>query len=466
MAGSGKNLTTSFETLIQQMAANTRFGPLLPTLFLGCLTTLAPLPGRAATVLEVLVLTDRIVMVHFDEGYVNHSRLGQPWGQETVVVGLLNTNAASLTNTYQISSTNDPAYTPGQRPTQVGRKTKGTDFAWSNVYPYCAREHWIYLTLPQPMLPGKSYTIDTSGLATNGRYWPLTFDVAVARSEAVHVNLLGYVPAATNKYAYVFHWMGDRGSLSLTNYQGRSFQLIDQASGTAAFTGTLTFRKSATQVETGQTGDTPNANFLGAEVYECNFSSFNRPGRYVVAVDGIGCSFPFRVAADIYREAFRTTARGLYHNRSGIELKAPFTTFLRPVPHNPALTPGFTNKLIYTSLRMTEWGSEGGDTNALLAHAKGPILSAGWYQDAGDWDSYYSHLNVAQNLLFAYEMAPRNFSDGELNLPEGINGMADILDEAAWLPRFLHRLRHELLAQRLRHGRCGAADRRRRFWGR
>ena len=90
-------------------------------------------------------------------------------------------------------------------------------------------------------------------------------------------------------------------------------------------------------------------------------------------------------------------------------------------------------------------GLEGGNAKELLAHAKGPIESAGWYQDAGDWDSYETHLRVAQELLLAYELAPKNFRDGELNIPESRNGLPDILDEAAWLPRFCHRLRHELL---------------------
>lgn len=426
-----------------------------PAMRLLLLAMCAPLVARPATVVEVLHLTDRIVMVHFGEGRVIHSQLGQPWGQETVLVSPLDTATASQTNSYRVSSTNDAAYSQALAPVRVGRKTKGTDFAWSNVSPYCSREHWLYLALPQPMQRGKTYTIDTGALGTNGRYWPLTFDEARARSEAVRVNLLGYVPGAPQKYAYAFHWMGDLGSLDLSGYQGRSFSLIDQQTGGTAFTGQLAFRKSAVQAETGQTSDTPNGNFLGADVYECDFSSFTRAGTYVVAVDGIGCSFPFQVKSDVYREAFRTVIRSLYHNRSGIELKAPYTTFARPAPHNPSLTPGFTNKLLYTSLRFTEWGSEGGDAATLMANAKGPIQSAGWYQDAGDWDSYYSHLGVAQMLLFAYEMAPRNFSDGELNLPEGINGVPDIVDEAAWLPRFLYRLRHELMAKGYGSGGVG-----------
>jgi len=427
-----------------------KFFPDLPATVrrLFCLALVVSQIASSATILDVLPLTDRIVVVHFDEGHVLHSVAGQPWGPENVVVSVLNTNTASQTNSYQITSTNDPAYASALRPLQVGRKSKGTDFAWNgDPAPRWTKEHWLYLKLPQAMQRGKTYVINTGALASNGSQWPVTFDEQQKRSEAVHVNLLGYVPSAPQKYAYVFHWLGDLGSLDLSTYAGRSFRLIEQTTGATNFTGTLTFRKSATQAETGQTGDTPNANFLGAEVYECNFSAFTRPGRYVVAVDGIGCSAPFRLTADVYREAFRTVTRGLYHNRSGIELKPPYTTFARPVPHHPTLTSGFTNKLFYTTNRFTEWGAEGGNSATLLAGKKGFIESAGWYQDAGDWDSYHSHLRVAQELMFAYELAPRNFSDGELNLPEGINGVPDILDEAAWLPRFCYRLRHELMVK-------------------
>jgi endoglucanase len=209
--------------------------------------------------------------------------------------------------------------------------------------------------------------------------------------------------------------------------------------------------------ETFHTSDSPPwGNFLNADVWECDFSSLDQPGNYVVSVDGIGSSFPFRINADVYREAFRVTARGLYHNRSGIALKKPYTEFERPAPHNPKLTPGFAGKLIYTTVRWSEWGSESGDAQKLLAASKGPLENAwGWYQDAGDWDGYYSHLRVAQELLFAFEMAPRNFRDGELNIPESGNGVPDILDEAAWLPRWCYRLRHELMDRKWGTGGVG-----------
>jgi hypothetical protein len=298
------------------------------------------------------------------------------------------------------------------------------------------------------MRPGKTYTIRTGALAANGGEWRLAFDVPRARSEAVHVNALGYVPTAPAKYAYVYHWMGDMGGLDVKPVVGRSFALVEAKTGKRAFTGTVAFRMPATQQETTHLTDTPNGNFLGADVAECDFSAFGTPGTYVVAVEGVGCSWPFTIGADVYRPAFRATARALYHNRSGIALTKPYTEFERPAPHNPKLTPGFAGKLRYTRVRDSEWGSEGGDAKALMAESPGELTDTwGWYQDAGDWDSYESHLRVSHELALVYLMAPGRFADSELNIPESGNGVPDILDEAAWLPRFCRRLRAELMAK-------------------
>jgi endoglucanase len=420
------------------------------------LASIAAPSALASELADIGPLTDRIIMLHFRDGHVVHHQRGQSYSDEKVIVNPLDTAAAAVAANYQITSADDPAYTQPQHPTQVGRKSKGTDFAgftdkWVNNHavntrPDHTEEHWLYLILPQPMKPGRTYTVATGNLASNGGSFKLLFDQRKARSEALHVNLLGYVPAAAKKLGYVFHWMGDKGSLDVRPYENHPFHLIDLSTGTPAFTGKLSFRMPATQQETFHKGDSPpDGNYLKADVYECDFSSFARPGRYVLAVEGIGCSFSFRIDADVYREAFRTVARGLYHNRSGIALVEPYTHFTRPAPHNPKLTPGFSGKLNYTTVRFTEWGSEGGNAKALLAVSRGAIDSCGWYQDAGDWDSYYSHLRVPQELLLAYEMAPANFTDGELNIPESGNGVPDILDEAAWLPRFCYRLRHELM---------------------
>lgn len=411
---------------------------------------------RASELVDVRPLTDAVLVLHFVDGHVVHHSLGHPRSDEGVITSPLDLRAAGRAVSYAITSADDTAYRAPRTPAAVGRKSKGTDFAWFadrwvdgravNTRSDHTSEHWIYLVLPSPLRRGASYAVESGSLATNGSRRTFTFDEARTRSEAVHVNLLGYVPEAPRKYAYVYHWMGDRGSLDLASRAGASCRVIDQDSTDTVFAGRLAFRAEASRQETARTSDSPpHGSFLNAEVYECDFSALRRPGRYVVAVDGVGSSFPFRIDADVYREAFVTVARGLFHNRSGIALEEPYTRFTRPAPHNPRLTPGFAGRLQYTALRFVDWGSEGGDAKQLLAAAKGPIESAGWYQDAGDWDSYESHLRVPQELLTVFEMAPANFRPGELRIPESPNGLPDILNEAAWLPRFCFRLRHELM---------------------
>jgi len=409
---------------------------------------------------EALPLTDRILMVHVKEGHAVHHQKGKKRDEgEKVILTALDAAAASRPEAWTVTCSDDPNYARGVQPRKVGRKSKGTEFAWMvqgwdpaknctvNRDPDHAKDHWLYLLLPHPLSPGKTYAVKPEGVAGVG---PLTLTYAVerSRSEAVHVNLVGFAPDSPAKYAYVYHWAGDLGSIDMAFLKGKSFRLIDQKTGKSAFTAEVAFRAPANRQETGQVQETPNGSFLCAEVWQCDFSSFSTPGSYVVAVDGVGCSFPFRIDADAYREAFRITARGLYHNRSGIALVKPFTEFERPAPHHPKLTPGFAGKLVYTTSRWTDWKNADADLvdkPAIEAGIKGPIDVWGWYQDAGDWDSYASHTTVATTLCFAFETAPGNFRDGELNLPESGNGIPDILDEAAWLPRFCFRLRHELL---------------------
>ena len=419
----------------------------------------------ASKLLDVAPLTNRILVLHFDDGFVTYHRAGQPRTADTVTTDPLDVAKASLPASYRISSKTDSNYSSPAQPTWIGRKSKGTKFAWMvqnwvdghtvNTDPDHTKEHWVYLYLPQPLQNGKSYSITTGSLAKNGTNFTLGFNDLGIASEAVHTNLLGYAPNSGQKFAYVFHWMGDRGGLDLSNYAGKQFRVVDAFKGTVYLRGTLKLRKRADNPETAWTGDTPNGNFLGADVFECDFSTLTRPGSYLISVEGIGTSRPFQIDADVYRSAFVTTTRGLFHNRSGIELASKYTDFPRKAPHNPQLTPGFAGKLQYTSVRNQEWGSEGGDATALTAGIKGSLDSAGWYQDAGDWDSYPTHLKVPAMLLFTYEMAPKNFVDGELKIPESGNGLPDILDEAAYLPRFCYRLRHELLLKKYGTGGIG-----------
>jgi hypothetical protein len=438
--------------------------PVLPAILVAAL--LAPLPGPAAEVVSVSPLTADILLVHLDDGRVEPHRRGEPRGADKVFVEPLDVALADSAATFSLRSADDPAYAEPLAPVSVARKTKGTEFAWKveawrdgrahNTSPDHAAEHWLYLRLPAPLQPGKTYRLGTGKLASNGAAWTFVADPARSRSEAVHVNTLGHVPSAPAKYGYLYHWMGAGGPLDLAALEGGPFHLLRASDREVVFTGSIRFRAPRTLRETQHVSDSPpHGNFLGADVWECDFSAFSTPGEYVLSAPGVGCSWPFRMADDVYREPYYHVARALHHNRSGIELKEPHTRFARPAPHHPGLTPGFAGRLFYTAVRFTEWGSEGGKAAALKAGAKGPLDAWGWYQDAGDWDGYYSHLRVAEELLFSYELAPAGHRDGDLDIPESGNGVPDILDEAAWLPRYCHRLRHELLAKGYGSGGLG-----------
>lgn len=412
----------------------------------------------ASDIVQVEALNSRIILIHFDDGYVRYHQRGEARQNEWVVAEPLDILKAGSVLNYSIKS--DEGYYSGQKnPVKITRKSKGTEFTWLcqnysqsvgciNSKPDHAKEHWIYLHLPEPLESGKKYTVSTSNVAGNGSIWEIDFTPEKNRTEAVHVNLIGYDPKAPKKYGYVYHWAGESGGIDFSKYNGNSFYLVNTKNGEKQFTGKLAFRKNKTNIETQQTNDTPNRNFLGADVYECNFSDFNVPGEYVLAVDGIGCSFPFKIEKDIYRLPFYTTARGLLHNRSGIALEKPYTENTRPAPHNPLKTPGFAGKLKYTTSRFIDWNdldNSASDKPAIEAGILGSVDTWGWYQDAGDWDGYFSHMRIPAMLMFTWEIAPEKFAGGELNLPEGDNQLPDILDEARWLIRFFHRTRHELM---------------------
>ena len=387
------------------------------------------LQASACDLVSVSPVTDKVLALTFVDGRAVRETLGHGYNGRIEAVPL-DVRRAARKESYSVTSKDDPAYAKPQRPVRVGRKAKGTAFArvaqWRLGH---VLTHWVYLELPKPLQRGRTYTVDVGALAATTRRRSLTFDERTVRSETVHVNQVGYVPAAPEKYAYLSAWMGDLGPLSLDGHAGVAFHLIDQTTGQAAFAGKLRLRKRAS----GPPEDAWKTPHAGADVWECDFSAFRQPGDYVVAVERVGCSFPFRMADDVYREAFRVAARGLYHQRCGIERKQPYTKWVRPRCHHP------DDKPVIQSRRPLMKGSNA--FKELPAQATGQRRPYwGGYHDAGDWDRRAQHLTVSDCLLLVYELAPRKFADGELNIPESGNGIPDLVDEARFNLDFYRRM--------------------------
>ena len=424
----------------------------------------------ATELVEVLPLTAEILMLRFDEGYVDYHEQGETFEDDIVVVSPLDVVAASAKTSYTLTSLDDPAYATAQQPLRVNRKSKPTEFAGFcladngrdtcvNPIPDLAKEHYLYLHLPVALTNGRTYTLELPGLPTQPAFTWIHND-RILRSEAVHVNLIGYVPSAGEKYGYVYHWMGDGGSLGLSN-EPRDFYLVDEVSDEVAFSGSLAFRRDSTTKEIAYESQSPPfGNLIGSDAWECDFSSFRQNGSYRLCVDGVGCSFPFEIGDDIYREPLDLAIMGLYQQRSGVALETPYTDVARPAPHNPGITPGFAGRLKYSSISASDYSD--GDNPAdqadqINASVLGDLDAWGWYQDAGDWDGYRRHSAVPMQLLWLYEMHASKWGDGQLNLPEQGNGLPDLLDEALWLPRFLHRLRKEMIEKGYGTGGVGGS---------
>lgn len=387
-------------------------------------------PGAASDLVEVCPVTDSIIQLHFIDG---HAVIVPPAGSgsDRIDERPLDLKRAMAPATWSIASPDDRRYRTPVRPATVGRKSKGRDFIAATLPVYhqqWTNEHWVFLRLPAPMQRGMTYAISAKPLGIAAQ--TIRFDPATTRSEAVHVNQLGMAAEAAAKDAYVSAWLGTLGPCSLDSYRTARWWLVDQVTGATVFAGTLAIRK---RLADGRDGGQPDEGpHFGADVWQCDFSTFTTPGRYVVAVDRIGCSFPFMIGGDPYRGTFHAAMHGLYQQRCGTALTRPYTEWTRSACHRPEQRPTIqsTRRLMDGHCDACDDPRPTGEVRAIW----------GGYHDAGDWDREPGHLDVPLALSETFELFPDRFTDGELNIPESGNGLPDILDEARWGLDYYRRL--------------------------
>jgi len=296
--------------------------------------------------------------------------------------------------------------------TAVGRDSKVVRLI-PRGWPYKpVMQHTVFLVLAEPLASHRACTVAV-GEGVAGR--PLTLrcrlDSKAPAPELVKVNQCGYRPDAPRKLAYLGGWLGSLGPLGLDHLDG-GFRVIATATGKTAYKGTAVLSRR----------EDPDS---GENVYHLDFSGLREPGTYVIEVDGIGRSYPFRIADDVLGPALVTVARGLYHQRCGTALTEPYTRFTHPPCHR-----GKAKLVDYHHSMDGEWMKK------LPDHVvpEGTLIDGwgGWH-DAGDYDRLGSrHIVTVNDLLAAYDANPGAFADRQLNIPESGNGIPDILDEAKW----------------------------------
>ncbi|TWU64604.1 glycoside hydrolase family 9 protein [Crateriforma conspicua] len=341
---------------------------------------------------------------------------------------------ASRRGSYRISSDDDPHYRKPVEPVAVYRKSKPFSNTHEEGKAHFAEEHFLYLKMPSEIREGDSYQVQFVGGNLQQPVIDYQHDPRTARSEAVHVSQVGFRPDDPVKLAYLSHWMGDGGGVAYP--PNPSFKLVDAETGRVVHSGLgkLTFAKQRPALN--------GKNNALANVVTLDFSRVSEPGRYRVSVDRIGCSYPFRIDDRVWADAFYKSVRGLFHQRSGIELGPPHTDFRRPRSFHP--DDGMT---VYQSTFTHGLpGAKGnGIFEKLIAGKTDEVVPNAWggYMDAGDWDRRPVHLIIGPMLFDLYEMNPDFFRVFDLNLPESGDSLPDVINEALWVIDFHKRIQTE-----------------------
>ncbi len=346
---------------------------------------------------------------------------------ERLVGEPLDEEAADRPQSYRIFSPDDPAYAEGAAPDRLWRKSKAIN--WTQPGKGAAMRHHLYLKLPQPPQEGARYTVEPTGLNLDVDQVEYVHRPERVRSEAVHASHVGFRPDDPGKCAFLSVWLGTGGAYSYA--EGLRFRLLDDATGETAYEGEVRLSRAADEPEQMKR----RANYNLTDVYRMEFVEFDRPGRYRVCVEGVGCSYPFEIAGQAWERAFRVSMKGHYHHRSGIALGPPHTDYVRPRCFHPddGVTVYHSEcPLMYSGNGLNALGTDSGNFANLIAGRTDQIVPDAWgaYMDAGDWDRRIQHLDASRLQLELVEMFPDYFAGVGLNIPESQNALPDTVNEA------------------------------------
>ncbi|MBN2413463.1 glycoside hydrolase family 9 protein [candidate division KSB1 bacterium] len=268
-------------------------------------------------------------------------------------------------------------------------------------YPMSLRHH-MYLRLENNFSNDTVYNIDTPYGAVS-----FTYNDRTCLCESIKINQVGYFGKSHVRYANLGIYAGDLGPQKPA--VAPAFEVINEQSGQVIHTGMAEYwgddtDPSPTDIKKCGSGE---------HVYRLDLSGLAEGGPYFISIPGYGRSYTFGVGEDYTKRIAYIQTRGLYHQRCGIALEEPYTTFTRGACH--------------TSVEVTD--ADPPDFIKL----RGPKTDIhGGYHDAGDFDRRFGHTLIPAWMLTIYEAFPEHFADKQYNLPESGNGIPDWLDEALW----------------------------------
>ncbi|MEK7793305.1 MAG: glycoside hydrolase family 9 protein, partial [Candidatus Hydrogenedentota bacterium] len=323
---------------------------------------------------------------------------------------------------YTVQSGADANYADAKPPTRAKCVPVGVGGPRFRGAPQWHFLHYGYLELPSPMKSGGQYDVTLK----DGRRVSFLYDEMRTVSRAIKVNQVGYLADSAHKYAYVGAHFYGLGPLSIANES--RFKVVDAATGKSVLEGPVTLRSE--DIKANARNGESELGLYGERIYEIDLGELKTEGVFFISVPGVGRSWPFANGASTYGEVFYTSTRGLYHQRCGIAYEEPYTQWKRVRCHT---TPVFECDLVAFGIGNFDRPEDldrfdvVGATTDRSRSTKDVV--GGWH-DAADWDRNNAHYINIYDLLYAYEIRPGAFADGQLNIPESGNGIPDVLDEA------------------------------------
>ena len=307
--------------------------------------------------------------------------------------------------------------------------------------------YFAYFELQGGYINNRIYTISVQ----NCEDIKFTYNDQKIISYAIKVNQVGYSPKVSEHYGYIGRWMGTFGKLSLSEYVGKPFKLMQNDK--EVYTGTIEWRlKDDPKYYT--SGIPTDLN--GEETLSLNISNYKGTGEnYYFYVEGIGISLKFSISYKGVFNAFYTHMKGLYNQRTGIEHKKPYTYWETP-PHHKGIYVAhhIPNNYHYSSNYITDDSTGKGfcDFNQ-FEMIKETSTETYWedvfggHADAGDYDNRPYHLQMIDVLGCVFLLRKNILMDNQLNIPESNDNIPDILNEMEWGLQI-----HYLVQQKLNDG--------------
>jgi len=407
---------------------------------------------RATQLITVQIVDKEVILVSFKDGDIlfrddakgpsAYMSMNDATENSTVLYGNpLNVANATTASNWKIRSNDDASFgSTGRSPLICYRKSKINGMGqmnWNmstNDYNYdTPMQHHIYLVMPAPLKESCTYIIEIDpSTETDKTTANVTFDIFNSRSEAIHVNIVGYNTSSVVKSADVYIWMGDGKARNYGSFIGNKVYLYQTDSETQKEVGKLELWKD-NQKEV-------QHNFTQSNVWKADFNTDVAPGNYRIAIEGIGCSDDFEIKDDIYKAPFDVSVRGFFYMRIGEDCMECV-----PVPRRPLYIQDVdpkNTKIYITTMQPwhPNWNSfSSGDYWDNPNHWR-PYMkdgsptnprAKGGHSDAYDWDRHLGHVSIIYDMLFPFHFTGgTSLLDDDCGIRESGNGIPDLLDEA------------------------------------